>query len=346
MSTATNLLSLLNQLQLMENSLTNFMLETILKIQSLTETKVFLLLESPGGSDGGRRYCGTRDLVELFENGRLASRTADLEVSLDPSIHSLVEKNRLQTDEPTGERQRGVKKRAIDNSSRDDSVAVSSVPPIKRLRVEESDGLVTFAEEMAAGPSEEEGKEEPVKREVEEYVIGDSDDEEDRSGLTMSLPNVNVSNGAFHQAPMTSISSICALEDGYDDMPQYRPSNELCGRKMEALQSIENASAVFEKGSLENKLLSSILYDYGKELALKCPYEDVTLGSAEVKSYFYGNLEQFLSHFQRFTIEKTIVSELLKTQSPQSYMRNIARSGYKAAAKTVMKKRNSCANGN
>ena len=39
-------------------------------------------------------------------------------------------------------------------------------------------------------------------------------------------------------------------------------------------------------------------------------------------------------------VEKTaIISDLLKTQSPQSYMRNIARSGYKAAVKAVMKKR-------
>ena len=45
-------------------------------------------------------------------------------------------------------------------------------------------------------------------------------------------------------------------------------------------------------------------------------------------------------------IEKTIVSELLKSQSPQSYMRNIARSGYKAAAKTAMKRRNAISNVN
>merc|ERR1719374_261578 len=78
MSTATNLLSLLNQLQLMENSLTNFMLETILKIQTLTETKVFLLLESSGGADSVRRFCGTSDLVESFENGRLNFRSTDV----------------------------------------------------------------------------------------------------------------------------------------------------------------------------------------------------------------------------------------------------------------------------
>ena len=52
----------------------------------------------------------------------------------------------------------------------------------------------------------------------------------------------------------------------------------------------------------EGKFFTSILYDYGKELALKCPFEDVTLASAEVKSYFYGNLEQFLAHFHRFTV--------------------------------------------
>ena len=116
MSTATNLLSLLNQLQLMENSLTNFMLETILKIQSLTETKVFLLLESPASGDGGRRYCGTPDLVDSFERGQLASKTQDVEVSLDASINSLVEKpQRANQLVPSEARSRLVKKRGLDN---------------------------------------------------------------------------------------------------------------------------------------------------------------------------------------------------------------------------------------
>ena len=232
----------------MENSLTNFMLETILKIQSLTETKVFLLLESPGCSDGGRRYCGTRDLVELFESAQLASKTADVEVSLDPSINTLVEKTVAPSQSTFSEqRPRGAKKRSLDNHA--SSTAIDSAPPVKRLHVEESDGKVVFAVEMAAVHSEED----LVKREVEEYVIGDSDDEGDQSSFGGRHPNASIH--AFRQHPMTSNSSISAVEDGFD-MPEYRPSNELCARKLEALQSIENASAVFEKGTLENKLLS------------------------------------------------------------------------------------------
>jgi len=337
MSTATNLLSLLNQLQLMENSLTNFMLETILKIQTLTETKVFLLLESSGGADSVRRFCGTSDLVESFENGRLHFRSTDVEVTLDPSIGStIVEKPRFVTEQQrqrsSMERQVAKKRRSATNHGVDVASDTSNgAPPMKRQNL---------ANDMAAAVEEEEENnvafegiigvegEDIVKREVVEYVIGDSDDEDDGSGQN----SANIGCNAFVQR-MTWPEGANAMED------QFRPTNDLSARKLEALQSIENPTAVFEKGTLENKLLSSILYDYGKELAFKCPYEDVTLASSEVKSYFYGNLEQFLSHFQRFSVEKPIVSELLKTQSPQSYMRNIARSGYKAAAKNAMKKR-------
>lgn len=45
-------------------------------------------------------------------------------------------------------------------------------------------------------------------------------------------------------------------------------------QKIHALNSIEHAKAVFEKGTWENKLLGSILFAYGKELALKCPHAE------------------------------------------------------------------------
>jgi len=325
MSTATNLLSLLNQLQLMENSLTNFMLETILKIQTLTETKVFLLLENSG--DGARRFCGTSDLVQTFVNGQFHLRPSDIEVILDPSIGStLVEKPRFAAESSSSSETMAGKKRrvnAVDGVGGAADVSDNGVPPVKRSNLNDDMNAMVAFDELVAVESVD------VKQEVEEFVIGDSDDED--SGTRRSR---QTTGNVFPQGPPWPDAS-----NAMNEAHQFRPSNDLSARKLEALQAIENPTAVFEKGTLENKLLSSILYDYGKELAFKCPYEDVTLASSEVKSYFYGNLEQFLSHFQRFTVEKPIVSELLKTQSPQSYMRNIARSGYKAAAKNAMKKK-------
>jgi len=335
MSTATNLLSLLNQLQVMENSLTNFMLETILKIQSLTETRVFLLLETQGGNDVGRRYCGTRELVDIFEKGRLTLKADDVEVTLDSSINSsVVEKPRLSLPQPSeqqqqqqqqrSQQQQPRKRRGANEVGEEHDSTTDAPTPAKRANRERNSVVGDDGDQDA-----------DVKKEVVEFVIGDSDDEDEQSSFSA------IGLGISH-----SVQQQQWIESSVDDVfgaSQFRPSNALSARKLEALQSIENPTAVFEKGTLENKLLSSILYDYGKELALKCPFEDVSLASAEVKSYFYGNLEQFLAHFHRFTMEKTTIN-----QSPQSYMRNIARSGYKAAAKTAMKKRgvSSGSNGN
>ena len=260
MSTATNLLSLLNQLQLMENSLTNFMLETILKLQSLTETKVFLLLESPGSSENGRRYCGTPDLVEAFEKGQLASMTRDVSVSLDQSVNSLVENPRVgesASREHLQPRPRASNKRSLDNNHRDSTScsgeSSAAPPPVKRLHVaEEADGSVIFAEEMAAVHEEEDF----VKREVEEFVIGDSDDEGDPSKQSSSMNNFPFQQQMPPQMALMPPNNGVNLGDDGLEGSNYRPSNELCARKLEALQSIENTSAVFEKGTLENKLLS------------------------------------------------------------------------------------------
>ena len=88
---AQNLLPLLEQLQLMENSLTNFMFETILKLRSLTDSKVFLLLEN----SERRRYCGSPELVDVFEHRGLNGHSNDVRVILDTSTDVLIErKNR------------------------------------------------------------------------------------------------------------------------------------------------------------------------------------------------------------------------------------------------------------
>ena len=77
----------------MEETLTNFMMETILKLQSLTEVKVFLLLEHPKRQK--RRYCGSKTLIDQFETcqtGLSYQKTSDVFVELDPKPVTLVER--------------------------------------------------------------------------------------------------------------------------------------------------------------------------------------------------------------------------------------------------------------
>ena len=82
---------LLNRLQDVEQSLANFMFETILKMETMTTTKVFLLLENPGGA----KYGGTSDLVARFEDGLLRQDDRNnVLVQLDPSLHLLKEQTK------------------------------------------------------------------------------------------------------------------------------------------------------------------------------------------------------------------------------------------------------------
>merc|ERR1711990_715066 len=116
--------------------------------------------------------------------------------------------------------------------------------------------------------------------------------------------------------------------DGAAEPPHH--SNVPSAQKVKALESIKDPEAAFEKGTWENKLLGSILYEYGKDLAEKCPYNDVSLHLAEVRSYLNENMDQYLAYFQRFTVsERKNFPDTLKSQSPNSYMRNIVRSGFK-----------------
>ena len=104
-----NVNSLLQQMQDIEVSLSNLMMETVLKMQTLMSTKVFLVLEDPATKS--RRYCGNKELISAYErsnfkasassstNGDGGEKEQDLEVRLDPNVD-------LLTTRPVGRKRR------------------------------------------------------------------------------------------------------------------------------------------------------------------------------------------------------------------------------------------------
>ena len=104
-----NVNSLLQQMQDIEVSLSNLMMETVLKMQTLMSTKVFLVLEDP--TTKSRRYCGNKELISAYErsnfkasassstNGDGGEKEQDLEVRLDPNVD-------LLTTRPVGRKRR------------------------------------------------------------------------------------------------------------------------------------------------------------------------------------------------------------------------------------------------
>jgi len=91
MASAANLMGLVNQLQNMEQSLSNILIEHCLKLASLTDANVFLLVETAEG----RRYAGKRHLCESYSSGSLGPVGNDVELGLESNEPRLVEKNNL-----------------------------------------------------------------------------------------------------------------------------------------------------------------------------------------------------------------------------------------------------------
>ena len=132
-----NVDSLLTQLQEFEESMTNLMLETILKMQTLTETRVFMLLEHPGTKF--RRFCGHKELVGQYENGNLCKTDegSAAEVRLDPDVELLMTrkrgKKRVRANANDTESECTPSKRAVSCTDNGDAFEDSSDPVGKKL---------------------------------------------------------------------------------------------------------------------------------------------------------------------------------------------------------------------
>jgi len=87
MASAHSLLGLVNQLQSMEQHFTSILLETILKLTSLTDAKVLVLVESPDC----RRIAGSEHLCRAFADGQLQPVLSDRLVHLQPEVFALRE---------------------------------------------------------------------------------------------------------------------------------------------------------------------------------------------------------------------------------------------------------------
>ena len=86
METTKTLLGLLSQLQTMEAKFASVLLESALKLMTLTEANIFILIEA---EDSRRYYGGKEYLCEQFRKGALQPTDADVEMEADVNITSL-----------------------------------------------------------------------------------------------------------------------------------------------------------------------------------------------------------------------------------------------------------------
>jgi len=82
---SSSLSGLVNQLHSMENSFTQILMEATMRLSSLTDASVFLLLETPEG----RRYCGKRHLCDIYKTQGLCPMENEVEMELVPGVSTL-----------------------------------------------------------------------------------------------------------------------------------------------------------------------------------------------------------------------------------------------------------------
>ena len=353
MTSSDNLFSLLNQLQVMETALTNFMIETVLRLRTLTDTKVFLLVET-AGSERKRRYCGAAELVDLYERGGLAARVEDSRVELDATVNTLIDRPSRKrcynnvgfasaetaVQEPT-DVEPWTLKLPISGFNDDDADS-----PLKRKKTtKDPSPLVPFvvattttaAKENTPSWRADVKKVEPFPAEdvvgAECYLIEDDDDddvEDDDGGDLSFYPNP-------FAPPQNGGSEI---DGGFVSNPVSNffnrlPSPYLDEKKLHAILTTANPWRAYEKGTVENKLWKSVLYDVGKNIALNCPYTDKSRKNEEVRSYFAYQCDLFMQHCSPLLVDKDkrpIIeiseNDCLKSCTVSGFIRHCIRHGY------------------
>lgn len=85
MTSVDNILGLVSHLHSMESSFSAILIEAAMKLASLTDANLFILVETKDG----RRFAGKRHLCNLYTSGDLAPMGSDLEMEVDPSVIGL-----------------------------------------------------------------------------------------------------------------------------------------------------------------------------------------------------------------------------------------------------------------
>ena len=88
MTSSSNLLNLVSQLQSMEMSFTSILMETAMKLSALTDANIFVLVETAEG----RKISGKRHLCDAYLSGNLIPNGQDVEFEVNPLITALQER--------------------------------------------------------------------------------------------------------------------------------------------------------------------------------------------------------------------------------------------------------------
>ena len=82
MTSVKNVMAIASHLQFLESSLSNILIEAALKLTTLTDSSIFILIDGPNG----RKYAGTDRLTDVFKKEGLMRENGDAEMNIEGEI--------------------------------------------------------------------------------------------------------------------------------------------------------------------------------------------------------------------------------------------------------------------
>jgi hypothetical protein len=236
--------SLKVRLDSIKQNVTIILMETALKLASLTESNIFFLIE---GSEG-RRFAGKKHLCDAYLFGNLTPVGNDIQMEADPNVTSLWENEVYYFDPDTDndsftpshhKRKRKNQTKCPDSTNKKIKTDLNSSPQMK-IRNE--------------SPS----KNKEIKAEVVESSIDSTDC--DIITLEDDLSDTK-SEESFSEETKKS-----PCEPGLADwiLNVFIPNN----RNVNVVRSVTDGD-LFMQDTIEKKLLSSVFCEFGKSLSLK-----------------------------------------------------------------------------
>jgi len=365
-----SLLQLVNEMQNVEASVISILYELTLKLSSLTSASVFLMVETDQ-----RRVCGTPDLIERFGSDGLLSSPADVMVTLDRTATTTLSEQPLITKSDLRALSLPIcssnsastpiipsfppyTKRKAMTGIVDPSHSCPKkrlMNPDLRMSNHNSDFSAnhrsTFNENFLSIECRN------LKTEISEVEFDGMDDDveilDDCSPPSANSVFDNASPAVLPSTYPTLLSQSTSTPSLDSLVQSYQPNSKtfclaalgvsslaelgLNEAKVTAVQSLPDPSLAFLKGSPECKLISSVFYDFGKELRRRlfpAGFQDPS-----TRDSFISLVNSFMDFFPNLRLNEpgSPISKLkiqvggdrVRSYTPEAFLRVNARNGFK-----------------
>jgi len=287
-----DLFQLLNQLQTVEKTLINILLEAAIKLTSLTESNIFVLVETPEE----RKFAGSSTLCQSFVDGELRYKENDIQLEVNAARCDVVEKqapggiHQMSISQPKTKKRGSKRKGNPCNATKEKIPKIVHPNPPSEIR-ENGDGangdeviiedIRSWDDELANAHDENDTTlsgdqydcQFPADLDAEsQYFIGDDETSEIKPEL-----GVGEADGDF----------------GFGQETEW---DETFNSKISALLALEPTNC-FIPQSEEQKLFHSVMYDLARQMVATADVAQHGPNSPNHRAHFKKCLEEFLKTY-------------------------------------------------